>query len=1352
MYNGAGQLGIHGGNPARAGALRHASSASSLGSYRNNSNNHSYHHSHHGADASSSSVGVSNNNNNSRSSNRDENETNIQVVVRCRGRNEREIRENSPVVVVIPQGNSSESAYNMNSSSYSYNSRENTSTLFLRTHPMDKTMGKTYSFDRVFGQDATQIEIHEEIVVPILEQVLSGYNCTIFCYGQTATGKTYTIQGDLGDGVDTNSVRTSIGGSVSGKINLGPHAGIIPRSLDYLFSRLQKDFGEYFMKISCLELYNEELCDLLGEDAEIENLNLAINSSSNNNSNHNIATRKLKIFEDGAKKGRVQVAGLEEVLVSSVSDAISLLQKAATRRKIAATKCNDKSSRSHAIYTITAHTREATPEGEELLKIGKLNLVDLAGSENVGRSGAENKRAREAGVINQSLLALGRVIDALVEKTQHIPYRESKLTRLLQDSLGGSTRTCIIATISPAKVNIDETNSTLDYANRARTIRNKPEINQRMSKKVIIRELETEMERLRSDLQLARDKNGVYLHPDEYTRLLDQLQSNEDLINDQNRQLNLNDEQLKLSESQKLELKYKLENKENELISTQNELNSTMRDLQQTRSTLSTTVRQLTEERHIRAAHASTEEELNTVATTLKSSLTEATSDLSLMHDKLNRVHAAKELASHQLSEMRNSITNHSQAFSQQLSAMLDMQRQTASTLLTNAKAFISDSSERLVKRSEASDLFVGKLRTRGDTLDNEARSAFEHLTSELSAIRGYHGELANYAMNFIDNVLDESAQKIVGLQNDVKQNSSSISTELLSLERTINSVTRTVSAACTDAHSAITELANDIKRTAATHNQRATQLVSQMDEDLENETKSIKKEGDAIIDEVRRMVDVFINRHSNAMNQYKSSITTSVQSLANETDSFSSRGATLMTRIGSTIESMNTSVTNDISSINKSIESSSAINKSAQQSYLKTADDIHAVIDELADNHHNRMQQLTTKTVSAIDSAVTSIEPIRSTMAKGAQELVFAVSENVEASKAADTAQHNEMAKAWVHSIETGVAEDMVGKQTASAVQATLSDINSLATNCSASINDQVVPTLHGTATGATPIRRSIATIGSWKRTRPHDELRRELHSDDSSALRSALKRPNGAMLSDVEDSAGLSHVGGMSMASTLINDDDEDPDITFQPKNRSTKRRSGDKERSVSFDESAFADHSDSDGTVAATTDGELTQDESSRSHYLPSSSTASTPYSRSRYQQRSKLPGSAMRSASRPKSRTAHNLVDPASSADESTGYNFDGPRPASRMQFGRMATISSEAAAASTETPGSPAVSLMSKMRRVAAAANPRATRIGASAFGAGYVSDSGRSDPEESSAVTTTAARRVVKQNVKRHKA
>ncbi len=221
--------------------------------------------------------------------------------------------------------------------------------------------------------------------------MLQGYNCTIFAYGQTGTGKTYTMSGDMSDTLGL----------------LSDSAGIIPRVLHSLFGKLEADEAETSVKCSFIELYNEELRDLLSLDD----------------------TTKLKIYEDGQKKGHsaTLVHGMEESHIKSAGDGIKLLQNGSHKRQVAATKCNDLSSRSHTVFTVTAYIKRTTETGEDFVSAGKLNLVDLAGSENIQRSGAENKRAAEAGLINKSLLTLGRVINALVERGSHIPYRSVKV-------------------------------------------------------------------------------------------------------------------------------------------------------------------------------------------------------------------------------------------------------------------------------------------------------------------------------------------------------------------------------------------------------------------------------------------------------------------------------------------------------------------------------------------------------------------------------------------------------------------------------------------------------------------------------------------------------------------------------------------------------------------------------------------------------------------------------------------------------------------------------------------------------------------------------------------------------------
>ncbi|CAI4054834.1 hypothetical protein SKDZ_02G0450 [Saccharomyces kudriavzevii ZP591] len=421
-------------------------------------------------------------------------DSNIHVYVRCRSRNKREIDEKSSVVISTlgPQG---KEIILSNGSHQSYSSSK-----------------KTYQFDQVFGAESDQETVFNATAKNYIREMLHGYNCTIFAYGQTGTGKTYTMSGDINILGDVQSTDNLL---------LGEHAGIIPRVLVDLFKELSSLNKEYSVKVTFLELYNENLKDLLSDN---EDDDPAVNDSK----------RQIRIFDNNNNNSSIMVKGMQEIFINSAHEGLNLLMQGSLKRKVAATKCNDLSSRSHTVFTITTNIVEQDSkdhgQNKNFVKIGKLNLVDLAGSENINRSGAENKRAQEAGLINKSLLTLGRVINALVDHSNHIPYRESKLTRLLQDSLGGMTKTCIIATISPAKISMEETASTLEYATRAKSIKNTPQVNQSLSKDTCLKDYIQEIEKLRNDLKNSRNKQGIFITQDQ----LDLYESNSILIDEQN--------------------------------------------------------------------------------------------------------------------------------------------------------------------------------------------------------------------------------------------------------------------------------------------------------------------------------------------------------------------------------------------------------------------------------------------------------------------------------------------------------------------------------------------------------------------------------------------------------------------------------------------------------------------------------------------------------------------------------------------------------------------------------------------------------------------------------------------------
>lgn len=370
------------------------------------------------------------------------------------------------------------------------------------------------------------------------------------------------------------------------------------------------------MRVSYLELYNEELCDLLSTDDTV----------------------KIRIFDDSTKKGSVIVQGLEEIPVHSKDDVYKLLAKGQERRRTASTLMNAQSSRSHTVFSILVHIKEVDTNGEEMLKIGKLNLVDLAGSENISKAGNERGiRTRETVNINQSLLTLGRVITALVERTPHIPYRESKLTRLLQESLGGRTKTSIIATISPGHKDLEETLSTLDYAHRAKNIQNRPEINQRLTKKAVLKEYTEEIDKLKRDLMAARDKNGIYLAQESYEDMVYKIETSNKELNDKHMMIKaLKDE---LASKTKLfnEVSYNLIERTNELKETESKLKDTETDLHHTKKSLSKTKRRYNEKKVILSQHMKTEETLTKQARDLIEQAELASADTESLHATIER-------------------------------------------------------------------------------------------------------------------------------------------------------------------------------------------------------------------------------------------------------------------------------------------------------------------------------------------------------------------------------------------------------------------------------------------------------------------------------------------------------------------------------------------------------------------------------------------------------------------------------------------------------------------------------------------------------------------------------------------
>ncbi|KAN0061730.1 hypothetical protein ACQY0O_005722 [Thecaphora frezii] len=342
--------------------------------------------------------------------------SNIKVVSRFRPPNALELRENGEIIVDF--------------------SDDGTLVKMTKGGGTSGPEANGFVFDRVFPMGTRQRDVFEFGIKETVDDVLNGYNGTIFAYGQTGSGKTFTM---MGSDIDNDELK-----------------GIIPRITEQIFENIMASppHLEYLVKVSYMEIYMEKIRDLLAP----QNDNLQVHEEKN--------------------KG-VYVKGLSDYYVGGQADVYEIMRQGGSARVVSSTNMNAESSRSHSIFLITIQQRN-TETGSQ--KTGNLYLVDLAGSEKVGKTGASGQTLEEAKKINKSLSALGMVINSLTDgKSSHIPYRDSKLTRILQESLGGNSRTTLIINCSPCAYNADETLSTLRFGVRAKSIKNKARVNAELS-------------------------------------------------------------------------------------------------------------------------------------------------------------------------------------------------------------------------------------------------------------------------------------------------------------------------------------------------------------------------------------------------------------------------------------------------------------------------------------------------------------------------------------------------------------------------------------------------------------------------------------------------------------------------------------------------------------------------------------------------------------------------------------------------------------------------------------------------------------------------------------------------------
>jgi hypothetical protein len=472
-----------------------------------------------------------------------DNKENIKVIVRIRPKIEREYDQG---IYLKVDGNS-----------------------IITSHKSDN---KQYTFDYIATEESSQSEIFDHCARGICDSTLQGYNGTIFVYGQTGAGKTFTLLGPKFSSTSNVGSKESSESSYNRYIykKEEENKGVLPRVIDYLFEKSkQMDNSTVTFSCSFLEIYQESISDLL-----------------DSSTNKHISIRDLS--------DSVIVEGLSKIMVTSAEEALNLVSRGIKVRHVGATKMNDESSRSHAVFSIYIENKQKTLGGKFKTKKSVFHLIDLAGSERQKTTEAFGERLKEAGKINKSLMQLGHVIKSLLDlaegKKCHIHYRDSKLTHLLKDSLGGNSKTCIIANISPANCNYQETVSTLIFAQSAKLIKNKAIINEELSHDNAYRE---EIKKLRDKYNSIKAENLYLLSiieknksesksssGEQFCKTLDYVESEiETIVNE----MVTKEEQIKLLQSDNDFLKEKIQSSELELRIKEKEL----RELKEMSKTIS---------------------------------------------------------------------------------------------------------------------------------------------------------------------------------------------------------------------------------------------------------------------------------------------------------------------------------------------------------------------------------------------------------------------------------------------------------------------------------------------------------------------------------------------------------------------------------------------------------------------------------------------------------------------------------------------------------------------------------------------------------------------------------------------
>ncbi|KAM0503916.1 Kinesin- protein 11 [Verticillium nonalfalfae] len=982
-------------------------------------------------------------------------ETNIQVVVRCRGRNEREVRENSTVVVSADAAKGKDVNLSMGPNALS---------------------NKTYNFDRAFSPAADQSMVFDDVVRPILDEMLAGFNCTIFAYGQTGTGKTYTMSGDM---TETMGL-------------LSDAAGIIPRALQALFNKLEADDCESAVKCSFIELYNEELRDLI-----------AVEEGA-----------KLKIFDDTSRKGHATtiVQGMEEKHIKTAGEGIKVLQDGSLKRQVAATKCNDLSSRSHTVFTVTAYVKRKNEDGgEDYVSAGKLNLVDLAGSENIQRSGAENKRAAEAGLINKSLLTLGRVINALVDRSQHIPYRESKLTRLLQDSLGGRTKTCIIATVSPAKSNLEETISTLDYAFRAKNIRNKPQVNPLLNKKKLLREFQTEIEKLKSELITTRQRNGVYLSNASYEEMTAQSESRRIVLEEQAAKMETLEMNLKNKVHELLSLTSNFMGLKKDHDGTKAQLDDTRDVLDQTELVLDATRRSLADETHLRKAHQETEGKLTEVGGRLISTLHKTVGDVDRLRAKNKRKSDLQSINRGAWGMAQGHVVDITSLVEQRMALLRDEQQEHVAGISERMKAFVAEELDKLTSTESFLEGHLQEFVESREELLAEQKGSKEEMDNVLEEIKTVRDTVKDQVGESLQSIAAAAEQIAADVLSELGTFHNQLHTSYRSLGKDFKTIFDDLVTHIAAQRAESLKLRQQLEKATRTIAERNAANASRMQEVMEGERKQAAVDRQDLLTQITSLInaqaEVQESRLADKTAELQKSILASNTTLEKDVaaygegmDAWNSKEDELLETVANSKEAMKTKLKEDWNAAEEHSSSIQGTTKSVNAETMR-------VVDEQLENLDVQMKALDDFVTHARDENASHHEK----HAESVQKLSETVGQSFE-----EIASHCATTFDRVQDLGSKLAT-----QTEEARQG-LAPIGDDICQPLAALRDEIASTViqEYQPTGDTPMKMHYQFPTDLPKTKAHEKLLNDLHGVSASPSKS-------------------------STIPTVFADDDDEPDL---------------------------------------------------------------------------------------------------------------------------------------------------------------------------------------------------------------